>query len=355
MNLLPIKIERHLLRLGRLWKELRGTTGQTYVQDRVSQYRLMWKSAAEEIGAEFVELSDELWEIRHGNKMTRILNDVPAFDDSVTLDLAGMKPIVYRLLADQNIPVPEHLVFALDELNKAGSFLSKHPKGCVVKPANGTSSGQGITTHILTERELRRAAILASLFGRQLLIEPMIPGECFRILVLDGKMIHAVCRRSLRFRGDGISSVAKLITKANESLRKESKPVIEIDRDAQFTLQYQNLTIESIPEKDQTFSIKSVNDPVGERVEVRTVYNEVVTEEICNSLRETAETASSIIGSRFVGVDFITPDATIPLVEAGGIVNELNTTPGLHHHYDSKQEKYPKAAVLALVSLLEIK
>ena len=32
------------------------------------------------------------------------------------------------------------------------------------------------------------------------------------------------------------------------------------------------------------------------------------------------------------GVDLIAPDVALPLEESGGMVNEINTTPGLHHH-----------------------
>jgi cyanophycin synthetase len=72
--------------------------------------------------------------------------------------------------------------------------------------------------------------------------------------------------------------------------------------------------------------------------EVRTVYNTVVTELLCPSLRETAERAAQVLGSDLVGVDVITTDPSRPLSEAGGCVNEVNTTPALHHHYDPHPE-----------------
>nr|HQU71074.1 hypothetical protein [Calditrichia bacterium] len=34
-----------------------------------------------------------------------------------------------------------------------------------------------------------------------------------------------------------------------------------------------------------------------------------------------------------LGVDLITPDVSRPLDEVGGVINEINTNPGLHHHY----------------------
>lgn len=347
-----IKYARYLARAKKIWAEYRGKSGQTYVWHRVAQYRDMWRAIANDYGAEFTELAEEIWEISHSGRRTRVQNDILEFDNPVVLDMAGMKPLIYRMLSANNLPVPEYLEFSLDSIESAGEFLSRHPKGCVVKPSNGTSSGQGVTTHILKPREVKKAAILASLYGRHLLIEPMAPGECYRALVLDGEMIHAVCRRGPRLVGDGENSVKELIQAESRKRRKAGQAPFDIDRDCEFTLSYQKLATFTVPEEGQTFIVKSVADPDRKQVEVRTVYNDTVTDRVCGSIREQAIKAAALLGSRFVGVDFITPDCRVPLEETGGIFNELNTTPGLHHHYDSTTEKYPKPALKILEALL---
>ena len=262
-----------------------------------------------------------------------------------------MKPLVYQMFAERGLRVPEHMVFQLQELDRATEFLKRHPRGCVVKPANGTSSGQGVTTHILTGRELRAASVLASLYCPELLIEPMIPGECYRLLVLKGEMIHAVCRRGPRLVGDGVSNVAMLIQAENERRKNQGESLLDVDRDCLFTLGYQDLSIESVPLQGQMFMGKSVNDPRRTRVEVRTVYNEVVTGMICDVLKTSAESAAKILNSELVGVDLITVDPTVSLEKSGGVINEVNTTPGLHHHYDSSLERFPEPALRILQSL----
>ena len=349
-----LQAERKLTRLRKMWADVTSSSGQTYVQDRISQYREMWQAVADSVGAEFTVMSDAVWKVELNNRSTMILNDVLQFDDPVTLEVAGMKPLAFKILAEAGLQVPPHEVFRLDEIDKAYAFSSRFPEGVVVKPASGTSSGQGVTTHILSKKEVRKAAVLASLYGSDLMIEPMIPGECYRILVLDGKAIHAVCRRGPRLIGDGQRNVSGLISQENMGRKKDSLPVLDTDRDCLFTLEYQHLSLDSVPAKDQIFLVKSVNDPVRKQIEVRTVYNETVTDSICDSLKETAEQAAKLLGSRFVGVDFITTDASVSLRESGGVINELNTTPGLHHHYDSRSEKYPGPAVEALKSLLKL-
>ncbi len=37
-------------------------------------------------------------------------------------------------------------------------------------------------------------------------------------------------------------------------------------------------------------------------------------------------------GIELGGLDLLTPDIGVPLAECGGVINEVNTTPGLHHH-----------------------
>ena len=123
-------------------------------------------------------------------------------------------------------------------------------------------------------------------------------------------------------------------------------------RDCRFTLDYQNLSLSSVPSKGQSFVVQSVSDAQQRRTEVRTVYNETVTGLVCGTLKRNAELVAQTLRSRFTGVDLVTTDPTIPLEESGGAIIEANTTPGLHHHYDLRCEKFPEPAVRALRALL---
>lgn len=346
------KLERFIARLRKMTNARIGKTGQIYVQDRVAEYRTMWQAIAEDAGAHFTDISSGIWEIELDGRKTRILNDILEFDNYVILEMAGMKPLMYGMFADRGLPVPEYLVFGLESIDAAYRFLERFPAGCVIKPAKGTSSGQGVTTHIVTKKEARKAAILASLYDRELLIEPMIPGECYRLLVLKGEMVHAVRRRGLRLEGDGQSSVSQLIRAENTRRAGIAEAELDIDADCRFTLKNQGMTLESIPDPGHLFLIKSVNDSGRKKVEVRTVYNETVTDSVCLSIRQVAEKAARILNSDFVGVDFITRDITVPLEQTGGVINEVNTTPGLHHHYDVATERYPQPALKILQALL---
>ena len=350
--MLLLKIERLAMRLKKTWGDWRGASGQVYFEHRVAQYHDMWGAVAQALGGELKALNNGIWELTaRGGKM-RINNYQLEFDNPVVLAMAGDKPLMHKLLSDAGLCVPEHKVFNLYELDAAYDFLAKHPKGCVIKPGDGYG-GKGVTTHVKSRKEARRAACLASLYGSALMIEPQIPGESYRVLVLGGRVVNAVCRRGPRLTGDGSSKVSDIIRAENE--RRKGASLLDVDRDMIFTLDYQGLDRDSIPAKGRTFMVKSVNDPRHKNTEVRTVYNEDVTTLVCESIKKDAEMAAVVLGSEFVGVDIITTDPSRPLKDTGGIINEVNTTPALHHHYFPGVDKYPQSALLAAEILLERK
>jgi cyanophycin synthetase len=305
----------------------------------------MWEEVAREIGASFSVLADDLWELEIDGHRTRVLKHILELDNPVTLEIAARKPLVYRMLADRGLRVPDHVEFRLDQLDRAYAFAEKYPRGSVVKPANGTGAGLGVSTHIRGRKEVRRAAILASLYCPDLLIEPMVYGECYRILMLRGRMIHAVRRPGLKVQGTGTASIAQLIAGANAVRLQNGQPPMAIDRDCQFCLESQRFTLESVPAAGTSVLVKATGEAGTRQVELRTVYTQTVTDLMSPSLRENAQLAARVVGSEFVGVDFITPDPSVPLEQSGGVLNEVNTTPGLHHHYISTMERRPQPAI----------
>jgi len=349
-----LRLQRLIVALRKKWLDWTGRSRQIYLYDRVAEYREMWRAVARELGGELRSLADDLWEVEVDSLRTRMHIHQTEFDNPAVLGLAGRKVAVHRLLEGAGLSVPAHAVFALDELEQAYRFRARYPNGCVVKPANGYA-GQGVSTHLQSDAEVRKAAILASLYDRELLIEAQIPGESYRLLILEGRLVHAVCRRGPRLKGDGVSSVRRLVAAENSLRRQGGQPELTLDRDCLFTLAYQDLSPDSVPEAGRQFLAKSVNDPAKRYVEVRTVYNETVTHLIGDSIREDAERAARLVGSDFLGVDVITTDPAIPLRRSGGAINEVNTTPALHHHYELPGAAYPEVAIPVVRALLRRK
>ena len=88
----------------------------------------------------------------------------------------------------------------------------------------------------------------------------------------------------------------------------------------------------------------------GEVVVLKTVINQNFGPEnasaahlLCDEVVDAGARAARCVGARLAGVDVITPDPAAPLGRAGGVVLEVNTTPGYHHHYHKKDGHYPVA------------
>ena len=131
------------------------------------------------------------------------------------------------------------------------------------------------------------------------------------------------------------------------------KPVSR-DCDFEATLQAQGFSSESIIKFGGNVLVKSFDYPFLKNVEVRTVYNENVTNLISKDIRNKAESAAMALNSKFAGVDIITLDPTLSIEEGGGVVNEINTNPGLHHHYNLLNNEGLSPAIEVLRYLLRI-
>jgi D-alanine-D-alanine ligase-like ATP-grasp enzyme len=200
-----------------------------------------------------------------------------------------------------------------------------------VKPARDSGAGHGVTTGITDRNSLARAAALAASYGEALLIEQQIAGANYRLLYLDGTLLDAVLRKPPTVIGDGRATMRTLVDRANE-LRlaqgaSNAQFLLTTDLDMRRTLEAQKLSFRSVPALGAVVVLKTVINENGG------IDNETVTESICESIIADGARATVAVGSRLAGVDVITPDPTIPLADSGGVICELNTTPGLYYHY----------------------
>ena len=338
-----VRLLRIWLRVRKRWHAYNGNKKEVYVWDMIPLYRKIWEQTANDLRADFTELAEGVWEIRKGDRKTRICGYKIQLDDPVLLDMAGNKSLCYDLMRRNGLPVPRYASFGFEAIDTARHFMEGAEGFFVVKPDRGTSSGLGITTHVKTYRECIRAIALASLYGKKLIIECLVPGESYRFLVLDNKVIHVSRRRGVRVQGDGESTIAQLLAR-NRSLKVRTDSGgadsgLVFDRDFDATLRSQGLSPDSIPEKGRVILVKSFMRNGGVNAEVRTVYDEDVTDTVCDDLREKAISAVKVIGSRMAGVDIITVDPAVSLEATGGVIIEINTTPGMHHHYRLPNDK----------------
>jgi cyanophycin synthetase len=296
-----------------------------YVSDRTAEYRSYWSAAAASLDAEFIELTDRIWEVRQGALRTRIANDLLELDDPVTLAVAGDKALCYRLASALGVPVPGHRLFERTDLSGIWRSIRRDGHPFVIKPRRNTSSGVGVTVGVLHRTDVLGAVLRAGIRDRAVIVERMAAGETCRLLFLGGELVHAVRRRGVRLIPDGQTNIRTLLSAAG-------KEHLLSDRATALTLAAQNLTFDSVPDRDVPLVVRVLPEGEFGTSELRTVYDEDITELVGRDLVREVKQVVDAVGSEWAGVDIITVDPSRTLREAGGFLLEVNTTPGLHHH-----------------------
>ena len=314
---------------------------------RAELYRRIWEEAARELGGELRVLPDGFFEVRLGERITLMREHHVMLDHPASVDLSRSKALVHQLLSENGLPVPDFREFDIDQLTPAIEFLQSVDGPCVIKPARDSAGGDGVTTNVRTPRDLRRAALAASLVSRNVLIERQIPGDVYRLLYLDGILLDALRRRPPTVVGDGRSSIRQLIEAENRR-RVEKRGLaankrITLTEDCRRTLDSARWSLRSVP-------------PAGVEVIVKTATNESaesdsesVLDSIGNPLRAEGARAASVLGIRLAGLDVITADPGESLTKTGGKIIEVNATPGLHYHYQTRD---PRRSVAVAVPIL---
>jgi cyanophycin synthetase len=294
-------------------------------------YRYTWHQAARRIGATVTELGYGILEIALDDRRTRVVDNYTPLDDPVALAVAGNKPLVYRLLARHDIPIPRHATFSLDTLPDAARFLAAARGDCVVKPAADTGAGAGVTTRVRDPQRLAWAAAHAATHCPELVIEDHVAGDHYRVLYVNGVAIDAILRRPPSVMGDGRSSIARLVRREN-AVRLEqgfarAQTALTIDLDMKQTLADQGLSLGSIPEAGRIVCVKTVT------------HQNVLTDNVSAMHRmhprvlEDGARAAAVVGANLAGIDVLTTDPGTPLEQSGGVILEVNTTPGYYYHY----------------------
>jgi D-alanine-D-alanine ligase-like ATP-grasp enzyme len=331
------------------WRERKALAArETAARDL--RYRQIWGEAAAEVGAELVDLSGGYLELRRDGAMTRVWRHWVMLDDAVTLRLALDKTRVHRLLIERGLPVPVHEELGYREVDKAVAFLERSGGHAVVKPASGSSSGSAVTSGVSSRDDLLRAWLRAARLGDRILVERQAKGDMFRLLFLDGELLGAVRRRLPRVTGDGRSSVAKLIAAENRRrLARVGGTIITVDLDALLTLRKQGLSLASVPPSGARVAVKGVSSQNAFE------ENETARDPLSGEMIGAARAAVHAVGLRLGGVDLVTPDPGIGLAEAGGVIIEVNGTPGLHYHYEvSEPARAERVAIPILARLLDL-
>ncbi len=294
-------------------------------------YDQLWRDAAHEIGAEIASLPGGLKQISRGNLRTFVDHSEIMLDSAITSRLLLNKAVTFDMLAAKGLRVPKRQKFNMESVDRALRFLHENDGPVVVKPADGTGCGHGVTTRITDRYGLLKAARHAAAFHNELLVEEQLIGASYRLLYLDGTFIDAVRRDSPVVMGDGRSTIRHLVSEENER-RRESDVIsalspLMIDLECRNTLSAKGLSPATIPAAGQKVMVKLAVNENG------AAQNHLVRDEVHPEIVETGSRIVRDFGIGFAGLDVTATDISQPLSAGDTIFNEINAGPGIHHHY----------------------
>jgi glutathione synthase/RimK-type ligase-like ATP-grasp enzyme len=296
----------------------------------LATYRRIWDGAAAAVGAQLSELGGGFLLMSRDGVQSVVRHHLVMLNDPATNALALNKAIVHELLVGAQIPVPQYREAGRGDPTQALSFMRASTGPCVVKPANGTSGGTGVTCGVRSPDDLWRAWLRAGRWDPNVLIERQTPGEEYRLLFLQGELLDAVRRRRPCVIGDGGATVGELIEAENQrrlgALDRDVSRLINVDLDCELAVRSEGLTLRSIPARGSQITVKNT---VSENAAAENATALGLSAELIGQ----AARAVELLHLEFAGVDLVTPDPARSLTEAGGTILEINATPGLHYHY----------------------
>lgn len=242
----------------------------------------------------------------------------------VSLSICSYKEATRRLLERVDVPVPVGRVFSVDDVDRALDFADRIGYPVVAKPVAGLR-GIGVVADIRSRESLIEALGLyrkSELGDDDFVIERHVPGEDYRIVVIDGEVVASVVRAPASVVGDGIHTIADLIEYKNRARKLNphlSSRLITYSDALRYQLEQAGLSPASVPEPGVLVPLaNSANlSQGGDSFEVA--------DQLHPSIKEVAVRAvEAVPGLGFCGLDMLIEDPAKPMSEQQATVIELN-------------------------------
>ncbi len=158
-----------------------------------------------------------LVQLGYGKYQQRIRAAVTGQTSNIAVETASDKELTISLLSDVGVPTPRHRLVRSAEAAVAAAERFGFP--LVVKPLD-VSHGRGISLNLGSVEEVARAYAIAAEYSSSVLVETLLPGKDYRVLVINGEVVAVAERVPAHVVGDGEHSIAELIEIVNSDPRR---------------------------------------------------------------------------------------------------------------------------------------
>ena len=298
----------------------------------------------------YIRLNDQSFvQLGQGMYQQRIRATMTSLTSALAVDVAGDKQLTRQLLESAGLPVPMgKVVRTVDEAVQAAKRIG-FP--VVVKPLDG-NHGRGVGLDLTTLRAVRGAfsRALKQSRGGRVVVEGMVTGRDYRLLVIGGTMVAVAERVPAHVVGDGTLTVRQLVDLANADPRRgvgHEKVLtrIRIDEVAEALVRSQGHGLDDVPGAGEMVLLAATGNMSTGGSSIDRTW------EAHEDNVDIAEEAARVVGLDVAGIDFIAPDITVPVRETGGAVVEVNAAPGfrMHTHPTEGEPQYVARPVIDML------
>jgi cyanophycin synthetase len=287
-----------------------------------------------------------LIQLGQGKYQQRIRATMTSITSALAVDIASDKKMTNQLLAAAGLPVPRSEV--VRDADDAATAAKRIGFPVVTKPLDG-NHGRGVGLNLGDEKAVRagfKRALEQSRDGR-VVVETFVHGSDYRVLVVGGRMVAIAERVPAHVIGDGEHTVRELVEITNQDPRRgigHEKVLtrIAVDARAEEFVKEQGFEMDGVPPEGEMVLLVATGNMSTGGISIDRTW------EAHEDNVEIAEEAARVVGLDVAGIDFLAPDITLPVREAGGAIVEVNAAPGfrMHTHPTEGEPQYVAKPVI---------
>lgn len=249
------------------------------------------------------------------------------WNSSLWLKLCDDKELTNKVLKSKWLPVAKSFYLSKSNLNNLNeNDLESFIYPLIVKPIN-EAHGNWLMMWILTYNELKSKLKKSFEIYDNIIIQPQIPGDEIRVLVVRWKVILAINRIPAYIIWNWKDSIKKLIENENlnNKLRWEwyLKPLsnIKIDSELIWFIEKNWFTLFSILKKWENIQLRWNSNIWTWWIPVNVIND------VSNDIKEISIKAAKYLGLEICWVDILTSDFSKKLSKTWWVILEVNATP----------------------------
>ncbi len=253
------------------------------------------------------------------------------YNDHASASIANDKYCTNQLLRRYGFTVPKAICISRDMYLKNEWDVADLRFPLVAKPTRDTLGGEGVVCNI------KNMTVLKTYFDEHfnkynmISLEEFVAGlSAFRVLIFYNKVIGIVKRYPAMVIGDGQSTILELIERENLQRQKLKESVnvsdIVVDQEFNIRLEELNLTLKSIPNKNQQIVLcYNCNSSRGGTMESLDI-------KLCQYNQSMLLKAAKCLNLNLVGFDILCEDINKPFNNSRAYIIEANSFPDISLH-----------------------